>query len=356
MEVRPDPDPNPAPSAPSEPRVTDTDLVLEGGGVKGLALVGAIQILADAGYSFRRIAGTSAGAMVASILAGMNRAGESYDRLEDIARTVDYRKFSDRTGWLRPLDSVWLTPVANALAVLTNDGMYEGRYLLDWLTGVLADLGVRSFGDLRLPADPGSDLPGERRFGLVVIASDVSRQRMVRLPWDYADYGLDPDDQPVALAVRASASIPFFFEPVTMKLGPGRGAGTLVDGGVLSNFPITIFDREDGVSPRWPTFGIRTSAKEPKTRREEPVKGPLALGLSMVETMTAAHDAVQMDEPINQIRTMFADTSAVSPFDFDLGPAEQALLLESGHVAAEKFLSSWDFREYVDKCRGLPDG
>lgn len=339
-----------------EAETRHADLVLEGGGVKGLALVGATRALSEAGYRFRRVAGTSAGALVAAVLAALERRGESYDRLEDIARTVDYRRFSDRAAVPRFFDKIWLTPVANGLALLLHDGMYEGKYLRSWLTGVLGDLGVRTFGDLRMDPDPGSDLPDERRFRLVVVVSDVSRQRMVRLPWDYADYGLDPDEQLVASAVRASASIPFFFRPVTLKRPSGRGAATMVDGGVLSNFPITIFDRADGVSPRWPTFGVRTSAKEPRPKRTDPVKGPLQLAWSMVETMTAAHDAAHMDEPINQIRTMFADTSAVPPFDFDIGPTEQDLLVESGREAAGKFLSHWDFGKYVEKCRGLPDG
>ena len=45
------------------------DLVLEGGGVKGIALAGAVLALAERGYSFPRVAGTSAGAIVASLVA-----------------------------------------------------------------------------------------------------------------------------------------------------------------------------------------------------------------------------------------------------------------------------------------------
>jgi NTE family protein len=49
------------------------DLVLEGGGVKGIGLLGAVLVLADAGYSFPRVAGTSAGAIVASLVAAYQR-------------------------------------------------------------------------------------------------------------------------------------------------------------------------------------------------------------------------------------------------------------------------------------------
>ena len=63
-----------------------------------------------------------------------------------------------------------------------------------------------------------------------------------------------PDEQLVADAVRASMAIPFFYGPVTLTSSDGRPS-TLVDGGVLSNFPIDTFDRPDSKAPRWPTFG-----------------------------------------------------------------------------------------------------
>lgn len=63
------------------------DLVLEGGGVKGIAPVGAISVLEQRGYQFRRVAGTSAGAIVGSLVAANARAAE----LQEIMRAVDYR-------------------------------------------------------------------------------------------------------------------------------------------------------------------------------------------------------------------------------------------------------------------------
>ena len=104
----------------------------------------------------------------------------------------------------------------DGLSLAVDGGMYEGARLHDWLHGVLADLGVHTFADLR-EDDPDSSLPPAHAYRLVVLASDLSRRRLVRLPWDYPDYGLDPDEMAVSDAVRASASIPFFFEPVTMR-------------------------------------------------------------------------------------------------------------------------------------------
>ncbi|MBA2463718.1 MAG: patatin-like phospholipase family protein, partial [Nocardioidaceae bacterium] len=231
------------------------DLVLEGGGVKGVALVGVVDSLVEAGYRFPRVAGTSAGAVVAAVLAGLLKAGEDLSRLEDVALSLSYRRFRDR-GFsgelLGPLGFL-----ADGFSLLLADGVYKGDYLSGWLEGVLSDLGVHTFGDLRTD-DPGGDGAIHHSYALVVTASDLSRRRLVRFPWDFVDYGLDPDEQPVADAVRASSSIPYFFEPVSLR-GP-RGTSTLVDGGLLSNYPIGIFDRMDENPPRWPTLGVRLDA------------------------------------------------------------------------------------------------
>ena len=192
-----------------------------------------------------------------------------------------------------------------------------------------------TFGDLRLPPDPGSDLPEQRRYWLVVTASDVSRQRLARLPWDYRPvYGLDPDEQPVADAVRASASIPFFFEPIMVRAAGRGGVSTLVDGGVLSNFPIALSARPDGRPPT------------------QPVTGPVSLALAVVETMIEACDAVHIDDPCVQVRSIFVDTSGVSPVDFGITEEQQQTMLAAGRTAADAFLGVWDFAAYIASCRG----
>ena len=51
------------------------DLALEGGGVKGIGLVGAVSVLAEAGYRVARVAGTSAGAIAAALIAALSKDG-----------------------------------------------------------------------------------------------------------------------------------------------------------------------------------------------------------------------------------------------------------------------------------------
>jgi NTE family protein len=306
------------------------DIVLEGGGVKGIGLVGALEELMGAGYRANRVAGTSAGAIVGSLLA----AGMPVADMVATLQNLDYTKFRDESL----LDK--LSIPGKAASFLFEKGIYEGKYLQSWLAGLLESLGVRTFADLRLTEPWADELPPERRYKLVVIVSDVSRGRIVRLPWDYASYGLDPDKQLVADAVRASMSIPFFYEPVNLK------GNYLVDGGLLSNFPVTIFDDH---TP-WPTFGVKLSAKAEAVAKMNPVTNPLDYSLAILSTAMNAHDALHIDNPCTQMRTIFIDTFDLKATDFDITREEQAKLYESGRKHAKSFLEDWDYTAYKKVC------
>jgi NTE family protein len=179
---------------------------------------------------------------------------------------------------------------------------------------------------------------------------------MLRLPWDYPHYGLNPDDQSVADAVRASVSIPFFFRPVKLADTRGGPSSRCVDGGLLSNFPIDLFDRDDGTRPRWPTLGVLLSAGSPQPAG--PGVGPATRGLlgltkALVSTMIAAHDRVHLDEPSVRDRTIFVDTMQVSATDFDIGRTLREELYANGRRAAERFLGGWDFERHLATYRPL---
>lgn len=311
------------------------DLVMEGGGVKGMAFVGALDVLARAQYRFPRIAGTSAGAIMGSLVAALQHAGEPLTRLPDIAATLDLPRVTDSSAVGRALGP--LHGIADAVSLLATGGLHEGKYLRDWLTGVLGDLGVATFGDLRR-TDPGSALPPEREYALVVVVSDLSDQRMSLLPWDYGHYGLDPDEQSVADAVGASAAVPYVFRPVRLKTRP-EGSASLVDGGLLSNYPITVFDHEDRADARWPTIGIRLSAREHDPAVHAPVGNLLQATSALVETAVHGIDRRHIDDPDAIERTMFVDTSGLSALDFDQSPAQIARLVEAGRTAATKHLA-----------------
>lgn len=312
------------------------DIVLEGGGVKGIGLVGALNVLGKAGYGFQRVAGTSAGAIVGSLVA----AGATVDELTKLMGSLDYHKFRDETFLSR------FGPAGKALSLIVTNGIYKGDYLKHWLEAQLATYGVHTFGDLKLtnPANTSSN----KAYKLVIVTADLSKGELVYLPWDYHKYGLDPDKQSVAEAVRASMSIPFFYKPFHI------GRDTFVDGGMLSNFPIDVFDTPKGAEPAWPTFGIKLTAREQALEVPHKVTGPLSLASALFATTVNGHDQRHLDDPCTIRRTMFVDTDKIQATDFDITKKQQDFLYASGQQAAAKFIKTWDFAAYKQDCLSLP--
>ena len=305
------------------------DGVFEGGGVKGIGLVGALSYLEDQGYEPVNLAGTSAGAIVASLRA----AGYTGHDLKRTLMDMDLRKFTDATV-------VGQLPVAGPIISLTRRlGLYKGDFFLGLMRDLLGAKGKRTFKDFILP-EYADDI--RYRYRLRVVASDITRGTMLVLPQDIKAYGIEPDDLEVALAVRMSMSLPLFFWPVKLK----NAAGTpsfIVDGGVLSKFPVELFD-STGV-PEWPTFGFRLVLPGlPKVERYK-IKGPASMLSAMFGTMMAAHDARYI-ETHNFVRSITIDPLNVATTSFTLSPHQKEALYESGRAAARDFLAHWDFEAY----------
>ena len=326
------------------------DLVLSGGGVKGIGLVGAVVALMDAGYRAQRVSGTSAGSIVGAVVAAASMGDQlGPEEVKELALQLDYHKFTD------PGTVERLPVLGPSLAVLRGTGIYKGDYAHDWVRSQLKNLGVRTFGDLAIDDD---SLPAEQRYKLVVTVADVTTGQLVRLPWDYGRvYGLDPDEQSVADAVRASMSIPFFFRPVTLTGATGL-TSTLVDGGILSNFPIDSLDRTDRRPPRWPSFGVTVLPNLPEGNDKvipalAPIRllGPPHLLESVITTVLVGRDQAYLSQPWVSARTIRVDSTDVGFLDFDISDNEIEALYVKGYAAAEKFLSGWDWDAYLERFR-----
>jgi NTE family protein len=313
------------------------DAVFEGGGVKGIGLVGAVAVAEAKGYDFVNVAGTSAGAIIAALVA----AGYRADELKAIVASLDYEKFKD-PGWVDRIPVL-----GKAISLGFEKGIYEGDYFEQWMRQQLKKKGKTTFKDLVM--DEFKDSPNYR-YKLRVVASDLSRGKMLVLPHDIKDFGMEPDDLDVARAVRMSMSIPFFFEPVTMTL-PNKHTVYIVDGGVLSNFPIQLFD--DGTpNPPWPTFGfllVEEDPSHPVTIRHE-IRGPLTMFAALFSTMMEAHDRMYIEADAFA-RTIPIPTKGVTATEFDLSKERADMLYESGRAAAEAFFSKWDFAAYKRSFR-----
>ncbi len=298
------------------------DAVFEGGGVKGVALIGALEEMERHGYEWDQVAGTSAGAIVAALVSAGYRGRELYP----IFRQLDYLSFLRHRGLGR------LPVVGPLYALLRNKGLYPSDSIERFLDDLLAKKGIRAFGDLP---------PGRLR----VIASDITGGRMLVLPDDLADFGVDPQRFPVARAVRMSCGIPYIFQPfVLVKQGVSH---YIVDGGLLSNFPVWLFDVE-GI-PRWPTFGFRLSGEAGESRPEK-TDGLFDFTKALLVTMVDAHDRLYVKKA-HAVRTVFIPTLGVRTTQFNLPESLRQALYESGREAAREFLRSWDFERYIRQFR-----
>ena len=314
--------------------VLRADAVFEGGGVKGIGLIGAVAVAEENCYKWENIAGTSAGAIVAALLA----AGYNSSELKNVMQELDYNRFKDATF----IDKV---PVVGPIASLIFEkGIYEGKFFEDWIGRLLLAKNVRTFGDLVINQYRDND---QYRFKLRVIASDISQGRMLVLPYDISDYGIRPEDLNVAAAVRMSMSIPFFYEPVKLKNMKTNKTNYIVDGGLLSNFPVWLFDAASGV-PEWPTFGFKLV--EPEEGTPNQVRGPISLLTALFSTMMEAHDARYIKDE-NFVRTIPIPTLGIRTTEFDISRERSEELYQSGRKAAEQFFAGWNFDKYVDKYR-----
>ena len=192
----------------------------------------------------------------------------------------------------------------------------------------------------------------------MVTVSDLTLGQLVRFPWDYRSvYGLDPDTMPVADAVRASMSIPFFFRPVTLTHATTKLASTLVDGGLLSNFPIDSLDRTDGREPDWPTFGVTLLPNLPAGADKVipllalPLPGGLHLLEQVIATTLVGRDQGYLNQPWVSARTIRVDSTQVGVLDFGITPEETQALYRKGYQAAQAFLATWEWPAYVQRFR-----
>jgi NTE family protein len=312
--------------------VHEADGVFQGGGVKGIALVGALLEFAERGWSeWTNVAGTSAGSIVASYIA----CGHSAPELEQLLRKTPYQKFEDFGAGGKVL--------GGALGLVRHHGLARGEYFHQWF---LEQTEGKTFGDVKAAGK-----------SLKLIAADVTTRELLVLPDDLASYRqpggsepIDGDSFRIADAARMSMSIPFFFQPVELvRIDTGTPA-TIVDGGVLSNFPVWLFDVEDRDAQR-PTFGFRlVGGKGVGDGMQAIVDGlgwPVRLGADMFHTATEAWDKRFVSHS-TYVRTCAVSAGEIGTTDFNLTSKQQDWLLDSGRTAAAAFLDAFRVEDYFN--------
>lgn len=294
------------------------DAVFEGGGARGIAFIGAIQAMEEENVKWERLAGTSAGALIAALLASGYTSREILERVGDL----NFSKLRGKTFLNRiPVFGMFLE-------LMIHLGIYKNDYLESWVESLLAEKGVRTF----------ADLPDGK---LKIIASDISNGQMLILPDDLGRYKMTPADLNVSTAVMMSASIPFFFRPVIWTTKE-RKKSYILDGGLLSNFPIWIFDTDN---PRFPTFGFHFV--KDKVNIDAVIPTPIHLFKNIFKTMLQAHDLRHLNEETLE-RTIQIPTGDINATDFELTEEEIDFLYQSGYLSTKEFLASWDFEKHKE--------
>jgi len=261
------------------------NLVFQGGGVRGIAYAGALSGM-PSHCKIHAVAGTSAGAIVAALLA----IGTTPTALKDILSDRElFGLLADaEVERFRRLEAMWrdVAPLWERLRSNETPSWYRVGQVIRKHKGVVRDLAevwaarglygsarIREWLDDRLERKTFDDVVVD---DLKIVAADVSQREYV--VYERRRHG----GRPIAEAVHASLSIPLFFEPFT------SGPLHLVDGGILSNYPSYLF-----VQGRYPTIGFRLEDLAPA----EGIASTVDYLKSLLLTMTEAHDKARGEPP-----------------------------------------------------------
>ena len=362
------------------------DLVMEGGGMLGIALVGYTWTLEQLGIRFLGVGGTSAGSINALLLAGLDEpARPKSPKLLAELGSMDFFEFVDGGSDARALVealargagkfSLGFHLLRNLDEINNELGMNPGDTFTRWLRELLREAGVRTLADLqaRLQTRPGGlhvrpdaghaerPLPSGR---LALVAADIATETKVLFPQMADMYFKTPDKVDPALFARASMSIPFFFEPLILKGLPRDEAArerwhavgydtrtekggvprraVFVDGGIMSNFPIDVFHSPRSV-PRMPTFGVKLQYDD----RAKRIDGPIAL---LLATFNSARHCLDYDfirrNPDYQHLVERIPCQGYNWLNFAMTDEEKLGLFREGVVTACRFLREFDWQAY----------
>ncbi len=359
------------------------DVVMEGGGVLGVALIGYLYALERAGIRFLSIGGTSAGSIAALLLMAVaDREEPRAEKLVEILFHMNLHDFidgdSDAQDFSRFLaegdlknqkfKAVWKG--AQVVDNVLNDfGLNPGDAFCRWIHGHLENFETETLQKLneRIRRNP----PGlkHRRSGksmrntqskLALVAADITTETKAVFPRMAPMYWKKPEEKSPALFVRASMSIPLFFHPLKVEgvarirgvkkhwQDEGRYTGKIpaavyfADGGIMSNFPISLFHEHK--VPDAPTLGVKLS---PFERQLNEIADLTGYGMAVFSAIRhyADYDFLYNNQDYNKLIT-YINTASHNWLNFSMQEAEKLSLFRKGVLAAEQFLNGFDWEDY----------
>lgn len=327
------------------------NLVFEGGGVKGIGYVGALEELRKRKIDSQimRVGGTSAGAINATLF-GLNF---SQDEIKDVLWKLNFNNFLD--------DSFGI--IRDTARLLNDYGWYKGDFFRKWIGSIIkmkTGNPNSTFADIEM-------LKKKNGFrSMYFIGTNLSTRFSEVFSYEHTPKIC------VADAVRISMSIPLLF-----AAKKGFRGDIYVDGGVLNNYPVKLFDRESFVRSKMhkrkteyydkvnkeiakkprkitkyyynrETLGFRLdSAQEIAVFRDnaEPIHHKIDsffdYGMALVETILEGQSNSHLHSDDWQ-RTIYVDTLGIKSTDFDISDKMKKKLIESGRKGVQKYFEWYD--------------
>lgn len=363
------------------------DIVQEGGGVLGIALLGYTYVLEKMGIRFLNIGGTSAGAINALLLAASGKPEEA--KTEKIIEIIAQKNIADfMDGDKDALDFIQtilskepskFELLFNGLQVIDNFskdlGLNLGESFLAWLTEVIKSFGVHDTAKLEkrmnelsstiqfrkdskdIHAFEGRKISAE----LAIITAELTTETKVIFPRMRNLFFKNIDEPNPAKYVRASMSIPLFFKPYELtnlpadenaiirwnRIGKHRGAipekAIFVDGGIMSNFPIDIFHLKGSIPSR-PTFGVKLGLERVKTNEINNIGNLL---YACFDSARNLRDFEFIKENMDFQRLVaYIDIQDQNWLDFNISDEKKLELFIAGAKEAKSFLQKFDWEGY----------
>lgn len=322
------------------------NLVFSGGGVLGIAYLGVLDYLYKINLppQILRVAGTSAGAITAC-LTSFNL---SFDDLKEIADSLDYNKVPGKDDvsvdsksppryFTQSIKSHLDNIFGNAECVyrlITQFGWYSSSYLYEWIKEQIAsqfNSDLKSppytFSDFKNTAIHKNEIPFK---DLYIVGTDSSKSTSIIFSYEFTP------NMEVAEAVRISMSVPLLFEAI--KSSPFSSSKdspqVYVDGGLLYNYPINIFD---SLSPQKETLGTYFKNALPPAS----INNLVDFISSTISCATRLQALLFQENKSNLARSIPIFTSDIQPMNFNItvGDPTYLFLYEQGYLGTEVFFS-----------------
>jgi NTE family protein len=287
-----------------------TNLAFKGGGVLGIAYAGALEVLEEQQIlqNVQRVAGTSAGAITAALVSLRCTAAEIYQAVQ----STNFGSFEDGFDPLR---------------IATKYGLYKGDAFLSWMQQQITSKGLPATATF-------SDFKAKGLPDLRVFATDLNIRGLKEFSVETTPGTI------VAEAVRASMSIPLFFEAWQFSNSVPDNH-IYVDGGTVFNFPITAFDSGNAANPQTLGFYLENLHAAPVDDGLTDNHILKYVG-ALFETLLDAQVIDFENNPGEESRSIIIDNLGISPVNFNLTDDQKTQLYNSGKQYTTAYLSRFN--------------